>query len=197
MTDLSRLVEAPACSSLPYIDPALPDRPLVLYAARPRDYDVRTPVLFVHHGVGRNGRDYRDYWLNLVDKARVLAISIEFPEASFPEHLWYHLGNLHDKDGTPNRREEWTFGIDERLFDQLRAQASRPGNTTDCSVTPRAGSLCTEWSHSDTASASPSPSVPMQAPMRCRIWRRLGHSASARRMSIPMHCVRCSASASR
>jgi hypothetical protein len=60
-------------------------------------------------------------WLNLVDKAVILAISIEFPEVSFPEHLWYHFGNLHDKDGTPNRREEWTFGIDERLFDLLRA----------------------------------------------------------------------------
>jgi hypothetical protein len=122
MTDLSRLVEAPACSSLLYIDPAFPSRPLVLHAARPRDYDVGTPVLFVHHGVGRTGRDYRDYWLNLVDKAGILAISIEFPEASFPEHRWYHFGNLHDKDGTPNRREECTFGIDERLFDQLRAQ---------------------------------------------------------------------------
>jgi hypothetical protein len=94
----------------------------VLHAARPRDYDVGTPVLFVHHGVGRNGRDYRDYRLNLVDKAGILAISIEFPDASFPEHFWYHFGNLHDRDGTPNRREEWTFGIDERLFDQLRAQ---------------------------------------------------------------------------
>jgi hypothetical protein len=122
MTDLSRLVEGPAASSLPYVDPAFPNRPLVLHAVRPRDYHIGTLVLFVHHGVGRNGRDYRDYWLNLVDQAGILAISIEFPEASFPEYLWYHFGNLHDKDGTPNRRQEWTFGIDERLFDLLRAQ---------------------------------------------------------------------------
>ncbi|HJU17812.1 MAG TPA: alpha/beta hydrolase [Stellaceae bacterium] len=121
MTDLSRLVEAPAVS-LPYIDSAFPDRPLVLHAARPRDCHTGTPVLFVHHGVGRNGKDYRDYWLDLVDEAGVLAISVEFPEASFPEHLWYQFGNLHDKNGTPNRREDWTFGIDERLFDRLRAQ---------------------------------------------------------------------------
>jgi hypothetical protein len=122
MIDLSRLVSAPAVSSLAYVDPIFPDRPLVLHAARPRDYHSGTPVLFVHHGVARNGRDYRDYWLDLVDDARILAISIEFPEASFPEHLWYHFGNLHDKDGTPNRREEWTFGIDERLFERLRVQ---------------------------------------------------------------------------
>ena len=70
----------------------------------------------------RNGRDYRDYWLDLVDEAGILAISIEFPEPSFPEYLWYHFGNLHAKDGTPNPREAWTFGIDGRLFEELRAQ---------------------------------------------------------------------------
>jgi len=122
MTELKSLVDAPGASSLPYLDPAFPDRPLVLHAARPREYDAGTPVLFVHHGVRRNGEDYRDYWLDLVDKAGVLAISIEFPEASFPEYLWYHFGNLHTQDGVPNPREAWTFGIDERLFEQLRVQ---------------------------------------------------------------------------
>jgi hypothetical protein len=127
----------------------------VLHVLRPRDYDVRTPVLFVHHGVARNGRGYGDYWLNLVDKAGILAISIEFPEASFPEHLWHHFGNLHDKDGTPNRCEEWTFGIDKRLFDLLRAHGVTTGNTMDCSATPRLGNSCTEWSRSVSATASP------------------------------------------
>jgi hypothetical protein len=28
-------------------------------------YDTQTPVLFVDHGVRRNGEDYRDYWLDL------------------------------------------------------------------------------------------------------------------------------------
>jgi hypothetical protein len=122
MTDLSLLIDGPAAPSLPYADPVFPNRPLQLHVARPRNYHTGTPVLFVHHGVRRNGKDYRDYWLDLVDGAAVLAISIEFPEASFPEHLWYHFGNLHDKDGAPNPPEEWTFGIDERLFDALRTQ---------------------------------------------------------------------------
>ena len=122
MTELTRLVDTPGANSLRYIDPAFPDRPLVLHAARPREYEAGTPIVFVHHGVNRNGRDYRDYWLDLVDEAGILAISIEFPEASFPEYLWYHFGNLHAKDGTPNPREAWTFGIDGRLFEELRAQ---------------------------------------------------------------------------
>ena len=171
MTDLTRLVEAPACGPLPYLDPAFPNRPLVLHAARPHNYDVGTPVLFVHHGVGRNGRDYRDYWLDLVDEAGILAISIEFPEASVPEHLWYHFGNPHDKDGSPNRREvKYGRSVSTNACSTNCARrASRPNNSTDCSATPRADSMCIEWSHLDSVIASPSPSVPTRALTRCRI----------------------------
>jgi hypothetical protein len=121
-TQLSRLMAEPGALSMPYFDPAFPDRTLLLHSARPRRHDPSTPVLFVHHGVGRNGADYRDYWMRLVDDAGILAISIEFPEASFPEYLWYHFGNLHDQSGTPNPREQWTYGIDERLFAALQDQ---------------------------------------------------------------------------
>ena len=114
MADLTHLVQAAGASSLAYVDPAFPDRPLVLHAARPRKFDPATPVLFVHRGVRRNGRDYRDYWLDLDDEA-------EFPERSFLKHLWYHFGHLHAADGTPNQRSAWTFAIDERLFERLRA----------------------------------------------------------------------------
>jgi hypothetical protein len=122
MTDLSRLVDVSGANSLPYVDPAFPERPLVLHTARPRQFAAGTPVLFVHHGVGRNGDAYRDYWQNLVDEAGILAIAIEFPEASFPEYLWYHFGNLHDEAGTSNPRSQWTYGIDERLFAAMQAQ---------------------------------------------------------------------------
>lgn len=77
------------------------------------------PVLFVHHGVARNGRDYRDYWLPHVDTGGFLAIAIEFPQAGFPEYLWYNFGNLHTEAGRPNPEAEWTFGIDDRLFAAL------------------------------------------------------------------------------
>jgi hypothetical protein len=122
MIDLSPLVAAAGASSLPYFDPAFPDQRLILHAARPRDWHPGLPVVFVHHGVGRNGRDYRDYWLPHVDAGTMLAIAIEFPESSFPEYLWYNFGNLHAADGTPNPREQWTFGIDTRLFAALRDQ---------------------------------------------------------------------------
>src|SRR5580658_8746861 len=122
MTDLSRLVQTPGAHSLTYIDEAFPDRPLTLHAACPPGFDPNTPVLLVHHGVGRNGADYRDYWMKLVDDAAILAIAIEFAEAQFPTHRWYHFGNLHAEDDRTNPRAQWTYGIVTRLFDALRAQ---------------------------------------------------------------------------
>ena len=80
------------------------------------------PVVLLHHGVKRNGGDYRDYWLPHVDTGGVLAISIEFPERSFPEYLWYNFGNLRSKDGTPVPRSAWTFGVGSRLFMALHRQ---------------------------------------------------------------------------
>ncbi len=103
-------------------DRAFPDRQLTLHAACPRGFTPDTPVLLVHHGVGRNGADYRDYWMQPADAAGILAIAVEFSAAAFPEHLCYHFGNLHGADGTTNPRAQWTYGIDARLFDALRAQ---------------------------------------------------------------------------
>lgn len=131
MTDLSPLIARPGANALPYFDSAFPDRRLVLHAARPADWHAGQPVVLIHHGVARNGQDYRDYWLPHVDAGGFLAIAIEFPEDSFPEYLWYNFGNLHTKDGQPNPREQWTFGIGPRLFAALRVQ--------DITTAPRYG----------------------------------------------------------
>ena len=84
MPDLQELVARPGANSLAWQDPAFPGQTLFLHAARPQQYTPRTPLLFVHHGVGRNGAAYRDYWLPLVEQHDLLAIAIEFPEDSFP-----------------------------------------------------------------------------------------------------------------
>jgi poly(3-hydroxybutyrate) depolymerase len=118
--DLGELVAHPGANSLAWHDAEFPGQMLYLHAARPRQYTQRTPLLFVHHGVGRNGAAYRDYWLPLAEDLDILAIAIEFPEASFPDYLRYHFGNMHNEDGTPNPREKWTYGIVPRLFDALR-----------------------------------------------------------------------------
>ena len=118
--DLKSLVAQSGASTLDYNDEAFPDRRLLLHAARPSAWHPGMPVLFVHHGVARNGRDYRDYWMR--HATAMLVIAIEFPESSFPEYLCYNFGNLHAADGTPHSRESWTYGIGPRLYGKLRAQ---------------------------------------------------------------------------
>jgi poly(3-hydroxybutyrate) depolymerase len=118
--DLRELVALAGANSLAWHDISFPGQTLFLHAARPRNYTPRTPLLFVHHGVGRNGADYRDYWLPLAEDFGVLAIAIEFPEESFPDYLRYHFGNMRNEDGSANPRDKWTYSIVPRLFDTLR-----------------------------------------------------------------------------
>jgi poly(3-hydroxybutyrate) depolymerase len=119
--DLQGIVAEAGANNVDYVDPQFPDRPLILRIARPKHCDANTPVLFVHHGVKRNGYDYRDFWLPLVDEADVLVIAPEFSNESFPGTRWYNFGNLRDDEGKPQPREQCTYAIVGRLFDALRA----------------------------------------------------------------------------
>ncbi len=123
MSDLTALVARSGANDLPWQDPALPGRTIVLRSAVPRRVTPRTPVLFVHHGINRNGGDYRDFWLPLVDEADLLVIAPEFPEADFPGLEWYNYGNRIDRHGHLKPQAEWTYGVPGRVFAALRAAA--------------------------------------------------------------------------
>jgi hypothetical protein len=120
MSILSALVADPGPNDLPWTDPALPAQPLTLRSARPRHFSAETPVLFVHHGVLRNGGDYRDFWLPLVDEADLLVVVPEFTNESFPGPRSYNFGNRTNDQGMPHPREQWTYAIVERVFADLR-----------------------------------------------------------------------------
>ena|SRR6185312_12227963 len=120
--DLRGLVAQAGANDVVYTDPNLPDRAITLRAARPQHYSTRTPVLFVHHGIHRNGGDYRDYWLPLVDETELLVIVPEFSPEAFPGSQWYNYGNRVDAGGHPKPRSEWTYGVPERVFAVLREQ---------------------------------------------------------------------------
>ena len=123
MTDLSPLLARPGANDLDWELPGLPGRRIILRSARPPHCTPATPILFVHHGVLRNGDDYRNHWLPLVDEADLLVIAPEFPNESFPGSATYNFGNI--ANGTP--RTAWSFATDPTVFDLLRAQ----GLTTD------------------------------------------------------------------
>jgi hypothetical protein len=122
LTDLRALVARAGVNDVWYEDPYLAERPVLLRAARPERYSPTTPVLFAHHGDLRNGGDYRDYWLPLVDEAQLLVIVPEFSSSAYPGSAWYNLGNRVDDDGRAKPRQEWTYGVPGRLVAALARQ---------------------------------------------------------------------------
>jgi hypothetical protein len=120
MIELRRLIEHAGSNEMSYHDPEFPERALTLYSARPRHFTQSTPVLFSHHGRGRNGRDYRDYFLAAADAHDIFVIAPEFSDEAFPGQAWYNNGNMRDERGRAKPREQCTYGIVERLFETLR-----------------------------------------------------------------------------
>ncbi len=120
--DLHGLVAHAGANDVRYDDPVLSGRPLFLRSACPRTYSPRTPVLLVHHGDLRNGVDFRDFWLPLVDEAQLLAIALEFSATAYPGPEWYSLGNRLDRQGREKPRDEWTYAVPGRLFAALCTQ---------------------------------------------------------------------------
>ncbi len=122
MQELRELVAKPGASQVEITLPAFPGRPLILHAARPTRFTAETPVLFSHHGRGRNGADYRDYFLPAAEAYGLLVIAPEFTDAAFPGQPWYNSGNLRDEQGRANDPSVSTYGIVEQLFAGLQAQ---------------------------------------------------------------------------
>jgi len=121
-SNLSGLVARAGVNDVWHEDPHLPGRPILLRAACPATYSQATPLLFAHHGDLRNGGDYRDYWLPLVDEAQLLVIVPEFTASAYPGPAWYNLGNRIGEDGCERSRAEWTYAVPGRVFTALRRQ---------------------------------------------------------------------------
>jgi hypothetical protein len=122
MHDLRSLIAQSGPNDLPFDDPGNPGRPLVLRSVRPRNFTPDTPIVFVHHGVKRNGGDYRDFWLPLADEADLLIVAPEFPNDCYPGSAWYNFGARIDEHGQPRPRAHWTYGLDGRVFAMLKDQ---------------------------------------------------------------------------
>ena len=106
-------------ASIPYIDPYSPDRPLVLECHRPASHMPDRPVVFVQHGMARNGAEYCDAWIPASERHGLLIVAITFGEpwrGSGP----YNNGHVQTDDGIVRPREAWSFAIPGRVFGLLR-----------------------------------------------------------------------------
>ncbi len=121
MSDLKKALATPGRSSVAYTDPVLgADRPLTLEIYRAPGYVPGNAVVMVQHGMGRNGGEYRDFWIEPADRHNLLIVATTFSDAAFPGPENYNNGMVRDADGKVRGRDAWGYAVIARVFHAVR-----------------------------------------------------------------------------
>jgi poly(3-hydroxybutyrate) depolymerase len=94
-----------------------PERPMRVFTYRPDACDTNCPIQFVIHGAGRDPKEYRDHWVKLAKRYKLIIVAPEFSEEYWPGKEKYNLGDVPDN---PKNPEKWAYAVIEHLFDELR-----------------------------------------------------------------------------
>ncbi|NGF56841.1 alpha/beta hydrolase [Parapedobacter sp. SGR-10] len=112
--------------SFTYVYEPLNSRPIKVWFYTPRDAPKDVPILFIMHGVERNGQTYRNNWVNLARENNWLIIAPEYSTAAYPGSRYYNVGNVFSgsggTSGTLNPEDQWTFSTIEAIFDHVVAE---------------------------------------------------------------------------
>ena len=92
---------------------------LPVFVHKPQTAGADSRIVFVMHGVQRDGDRYRDEWRDLADKHNLIVVVPNFGRTDFPTTESYNLGNIFDKKGRRNPRAKWSFSAIEPLFDDI------------------------------------------------------------------------------
>lgn len=106
----------------------LKNKPVNIWYYIPVKNPVNTPILFVCHGTDRNANDYRDNWIELAKKHKVIIIAPEFSDKYYPKSLGYNLGNMFDLQNKPVPEKKWSFSVIDPIFNFVVKQIN--GNQT-------------------------------------------------------------------
>lgn len=110
---------APGKGRLAFTDWAGPALPIWYHA--PAAITPGTKIVFVMHGMARNGDEYRDQWSDLAAKYGFLLLVPTFGNADFPGFESFNYGNVIAPDGRRRPQEQWAFTAIERIFDQVKS----------------------------------------------------------------------------
>lgn len=101
---------------------------LPVYVHKPQTAGANSRIVFVMHGVNRDGDRYRDEWRDLADKHDLIIVVPTFGRTDFPTTDSYNFGNVLNKDGRKNPQAKWSFSAIEPLFDNIVCRIA--GNQT-------------------------------------------------------------------
>jgi hypothetical protein len=96
--------------------------PFNVYYYLPKGDASKMPILFVMHGVLRNADTYRDNWVDLAKKHKVIIVVPQFTQENFPRDRGYAFGNVQNSNGTLNDPSEWSFNLIDQIFDDVVKQ---------------------------------------------------------------------------
>jgi poly(3-hydroxybutyrate) depolymerase len=95
----------------------------------PASLAADAPVVFVMHGVKRNGEDYLNDWVPSAERKQFLLVVPEFSREEFPGDEGYNYGNTVTKAGRAVPRDQWSFGMIEPIFDAVQARTGHRSPT--------------------------------------------------------------------
>lgn len=107
-------------STLPFIDARFPERPLAINCYRPATHGPDDEVVFVQHGMLRNGDDYRDFWIEAAEQHNLLIIAPTFGNEQYPKAEGYNNGLIVGEDGAIAQSDDWLYAVPARVLMALR-----------------------------------------------------------------------------
>lgn len=115
-------------SAFAFVDPNNPDLPLVVNVFRPEGYRPGGKVVFVQHGMLRNGDEYRDFWIEDAKQHDLLIIAPTFDNTRFPDARNYNDGMVRAENGAISPVSRWLYGIPGLILAALRAGGAVEGD---------------------------------------------------------------------
>ncbi len=95
------------------------NKPITVWYHKPKESNADTPVVFVMHGVKRNGREYRDAWIKHAEQEKFILLVPEFSKKHYPGNKQYNLGNMFSSSNKPIPKSKWTYSAIEHIFDHV------------------------------------------------------------------------------
>jgi len=97
---------------------------LPVFVHKPQTAGADSRIVFVMHGVQRDGDRYRDEWRDLAEKHNLIVVVPTFGRKDFPTTGSYNLGNIVDEKGRKTPKAKWSFSAIEPLFDDIVCRVS-------------------------------------------------------------------------
>ena len=101
-----------------------PGPKLPVFVHKPQTAGADSRIVFVMHGVQRDGDRYRDEWRDLAEKHNLIVAVPTFGRKDFSTTDSYNLGNIVTEKGQKTPKAKWSFSAIEPLFDDIVCRVS-------------------------------------------------------------------------